>query len=85
MQRLIDKGLSERISVHVVPIGIGGEAKGAVGVLAAAATTEKTACVAGNFVSCNRDVLKRAFLTGWKRLLASRALALSFVSTSSSV
>ena len=40
------KSASERISVHAVPVGVGGEAEGAVGGLVAAAATEKTAGVA---------------------------------------
>ena len=54
----------ERVAVHAVPVGIGGEAEGAVGVLAAAAITEKTACVAGNLVAGDGDVLKNALLHG---------------------
>ena len=38
----------ERISVHGVPVGVGGEAGGAVGGRATAAATEKTASVAGD-------------------------------------
>ena len=42
LQRVITV-CSERVAVHAVPVGIGGEAEGAVGGLAAAAATEKTA------------------------------------------
>ncbi len=41
----VDRGL-ERVAVHAIPIGVCGEAEGAVGLLTTAATTEKTACVA---------------------------------------
>jgi len=57
-----DWDASERISVHAVPIGVGGEAEGAVGGLAAAATTEKTASVAGDLVAGDRNVLEDALL-----------------------
>ena len=53
---------SERVAVHAVPIWIGGEAEGAVGGLAAAAATEKTACVAGDLVAGDRNVLEDALL-----------------------
>ena len=53
----------ERVAVHAVPIGIGGEAEGAIGGLAAAAT-EKTASVAGNLVAGDGDVLEDALLHG---------------------
>ena len=56
--------VSERVAVHAVPVGIGGEAKSAVGLLAAAAATEKTACVAGNLVAGDGDVLEDALLHG---------------------
>ena len=52
----------ERVAVHAVPVGIGGEAEGAVGGLAAAAATEKTASVAGNLVASDGDVLEDALL-----------------------
>ena len=54
---------SERVAVHAVPIGVCGEAEGAVGGLAAAAT-EKTASVAGNLVAGDGDVLKHTLLHG---------------------
>ena len=38
----------ERIAVHGVPVGIGGEVEGAFRGCATAATTEKTASVAGD-------------------------------------
>ena len=60
--RVVTKVRSERVAVHTVPIGIGGEAEGAVGGLAAAAITEKTACVAGNLVAGDRNVLEDALL-----------------------
>ena len=50
----------ERVAVHAVPVGIGGEAEGSIGGLAA--TTEKTACVAGNLVASDGDVLKHTLL-----------------------
>ena len=52
----------ERIAVHAIPVGIGGEAEGAVGGLAAAAITEKIASVAGNLVTGDRNVLEDALL-----------------------
>ncbi len=54
----------ERIAVHAVPVGVGGEAEGAVGNLAIAAITEKTAGVAGNLVASDGDVLENALLHG---------------------
>ena len=57
-----DKDSLERVAVHAVPVGIGGEAEGAVGGLAAAAATEKTASVAGNLVAGDGDVLEDALL-----------------------
>ena len=86
--------VSERVAVHAVPVGIGGEAKSAVGLLTAAAATEKTASVAGNLVAGDGDVLEDALLHGVvvgiegcvdAIQLASRAVTVSFVSTSSSV
>ena len=71
-----DKDSLERVAVHAVPVGIGGEAEGAVGGLAAAAATEKIASVAGNLVAGDGDVLEDALL---------HAVTVSFVSTSSSV
>ena len=59
-----DKDSLERVAVHAVPVGIGGEAEGAVGGLAAAAATEKTASVARNLVTDDGDVLKDALLHG---------------------
>ena len=58
-----DKDSLERVAVHAVPVGIGGEAEGAVGGLAAAAT-EKIASVAGNLVAGDGDVLEDALLHG---------------------
>ena len=57
------KVLSERIAVHAVPIGVGGEAEGAVAGCPAAAT-EKTAGVAGDLVAGDGDVLENALLHG---------------------
>ena len=57
-----DKDSLERVAVHAVPVGIGGEAEGAVGGLAAAAATEKIASVAGNLVAGDGDVLEDALL-----------------------
>ena len=54
--------LSERVAVHTVPITVGGQAEGAVGGLAAAAVTEKTAGVAGDLVAGDGDVLEDALL-----------------------
>ena len=59
-----DKDSLERVAVHAVPVGIGGEAEGAVGGLAAAAATEKIASVAGNLVAGDGDVLENALLHG---------------------
>lgn len=52
----------ERVAVHAVPITVGGQAEGAICLLTAAAITEKTAGVAGNLVSDDGDVFKRAFI-----------------------
>ena len=49
--------LSERVAVHTVPVGVGGQAEGAVALLAAAAATEKTAGVAGDLVTGYGDVI----------------------------
>ena len=54
----------ERVAVHAVPIRVGGQAEGAVGGLAAAAITEKTAGVAGDLVASDRDILEDALLDG---------------------
>ena len=59
----VDRGL-ERVAVHAVPVGVGGEAEGAVGGLAAAAATEKTAGVAGHLVAGDGDVLEDLLLHG---------------------
>ena len=75
--------LLECVAVHAVPIGIGGEAEGAVGGLAAAAATEKTACVAGDLVAVTGTFSKTRSFTVLS--LASRAVTASFVNTSSSV
>lgn len=48
----------ERVAVHAIPITVGGQAECAVGGLTTAATTEKTACVAGNLVASDGDVLE---------------------------
>ena len=56
------KSASERIAVHAVPVGVGGEADGAVGRAAAAAATEKTAGVAGHLVAGDGDVLEDLLL-----------------------
>ena len=56
--------LLERVAVHAVPITVGGQAEGAVGGLAAAAVTEKTAGVAGDLVAGDGDVLEDALLHG---------------------
>ena len=55
---------SERVAVHAVPIGVCGEAEGAVGLLTTATATEKTASVAGNLVAGDGDVLKHTLLHG---------------------
>ena len=52
----------ERITVHAVPIGVGGEAEVSIGGRTAAAATEKTASVAGNLIAGDGDVLKEALL-----------------------
>ena len=52
-----DKRALERISVHAVPVGGGGQAEGVVALLAAAAATEKTAGVAGDLVTGDGDVI----------------------------
>ena len=57
-------GLLERVAVHAIPITVGGQAEGAVGGLAAAAITEKTAGVAGDLVAGDGDVLEDALLDG---------------------
>ncbi len=54
----------ERVAVHAVPIGIGGEAEGAVRGLSAAAITEKRTSVAGDLISGDGDVLEDALLYG---------------------
>ena len=54
--------VSERVAVHAVPVGIGGEAKSAVGLLAAAAATEKNASIAGNLVAGDGDILECVLL-----------------------
>ena len=56
--------LLKTITVHAVPVGVGGEAESAVGLLAAAAATEKTAGVAGDLVAGDGNVLEDALLDG---------------------
>ena len=58
------KKASERVAVNAVPVGIGGQAEGTVGGLAAAAITEKTTGVAGDLVAGDGDVLEDTFLYG---------------------
>ena len=43
----------ERVSVHAVPVGVGGHAEGAVAGRTASAVTEKAARVAGNLEQDN--------------------------------
>ena len=52
----------ERVAVHAIPITVGGQTEGAIGLLAAAATTENTACVAGDLVAGDGDVHKLTLL-----------------------
>ena len=56
------KSASERVAVHGVPVGVGGQADGAVGQAAAAAATEKTAGVAGHLVAADGNVLEYLLL-----------------------
>ena len=53
----------ERVAVYAVPLGVGGEAEGAVAGCPAA-ITEKTAGVAGDLVAGDGDVLEDALLHG---------------------
>ena len=52
----------ERVSVHAVPVGVGGHAEGAVAGRAASAITEKAARVASNLVAGDGDVLEDLLL-----------------------
>ena len=58
LSKLIERlGLSERVAVHAIPITVGGQAEGAVGGLAAAAITEKTAGVAGDGIKVSLFII----------------------------